>query len=187
MGEGRNKFGFKQSPLDLMGPREIEEVRVQSALNLKFLFPMFSEHEREVMAVVTLDSDFHTTSLDVLGSGSEDSISFTPRDLFRTAISTDAAYLILFHNHPNEADLQPSEKDKNLTANVQEMGKVMFIPILDHIIIGKGNTWLSMRSEGLMGLKPKSKYPTHSQAAKSEKSLLLSIDGKSMISIHHQR
>ena len=54
----------------------------------------------------------------------------------------------LSHNHPS-GNLQPSEADKGLTKNIREAGKVLDIPVLDHLII-TSETYLSFADEGLL-------------------------------------
>ena len=57
-----------------------------------------------------------------------------PRLIFRSAIDRRAAAIVVCHNHPS-GNLSPSEQDIRLTKNLVEAGKVLEIPVLDHIII----------------------------------------------------
>lgn len=68
---------------------------------------------------------------------SKGGISGTVVDLkiiFQTALKSNASSIILAHNHPS-ANLKPSEADIRITRNVREAGKILEIPLLDHLII----------------------------------------------------
>ena len=59
-----------------------------------------------------------------------------PREVFREAIRLNASAIIIAHNHPS-GDPTPSTSDINLTRKLSEASKVLEIPLLDHIIVGK--------------------------------------------------
>ena len=71
----------------------------------------------------------------------------TPREIFIQALRFQAVSLILVHNHPS-GDPQPSREDILLTRRVEEAGRMIGIPVLDHIIIGDG-TYVSMKERVL--------------------------------------
>jgi DNA repair protein RadC len=71
-----------------------------------------------------------------------------PREVFRPAIEYGAAALILAHNHPS-GESEPSEDDLRVTRKIVEVGKLMEIDVLDHIIIGNEN-YVSLRERNLM-------------------------------------
>ena len=61
-----------------------------------------------------------------------------PREIFKEAMKNSAVSLMLIHNHPS-GDVSPSIADKNFTIQVFKTGKLIGIPLLDHIIIGYNN------------------------------------------------
>jgi len=69
-----------------------------------------------------------------------------PRELFRAAVRGGAAAVILVHNHPS-GDPTPSRADLALTARLCRAGRLMGIPVLDHLIIGDGR-YVSLREHG---------------------------------------
>jgi DNA repair protein RadC len=72
---------------------------------------------------------------------SEGGISGTvadPRRIFKTAIESNAAAIILAHNHPS-GNVQPSEADIKLTRKLRDAGILLDLPVIDHIIIGDEN------------------------------------------------
>lgn len=69
-----------------------------------------------------------------------------PREVFRPAIETGAAALILVHNHPS-GDPTPSAEDVAVTHQLEAAGRTLGIPVLDHVIVGSGG-WRSVRGAG---------------------------------------
>jgi DNA repair protein RadC len=68
-------------------------------------------------------------------------------EVFREAIKSNAAGIIVVHNHPS-GDPSPSPEDLAVTRNLIEAGKLLDIPVLDHIVIGRGR-FVSMREQGM--------------------------------------
>jgi DNA repair protein RadC len=66
-----------------------------------------------------------------------DSALIHPREVFRPAVSEGAAGVILVHNHPS-GDPTPSAEDRAVTRQLAEAGRVVGIPVLDHVILGRG-------------------------------------------------
>ncbi len=71
-----------------------------------------------------------------------------PREIFATAVKKGAAGIIIAHNHPS-GDPTPSRADMTATFRIAEAGKILGIPVLDHIIIGDGR-YVSFREEKLL-------------------------------------
>ncbi|MBC8112051.1 MAG: DNA repair protein RadC [Verrucomicrobia bacterium] len=71
-----------------------------------------------------------------------------PKIIFKTALENLASAIILAHNHPS-GNLQPSQADKDLTQKMKEAGKILEIPVLDHLIIGDKN-YFSFADEGIL-------------------------------------
>jgi len=71
-----------------------------------------------------------------------------PREVFYPAIRHKAASVILVHNHPS-GDPSPSKEDYEVTKNLVEVGKLMGIPVNDHLIIGDAN-FISLRQKGFI-------------------------------------
>ncbi len=81
--------------------------------------------------------------------GTLDSALIEPRDVFVPALLAGAKAIILTHNHPS-GDSIPSDADVRVTKHMIEVGKLLKIDLLDHIIIGKGEKpWCSLRELGL--------------------------------------
>ncbi len=77
-----------------------------------------------------------------------------PREVFKEAIRTSCAAVILAHNHPS-GDPSPSAEDLRVTRQLVEAGKIIEIDVLDHVILGRrrdpdGTDFVSLRESGLV-------------------------------------
>ena len=72
-----------------------------------------------------------------------------PKIIFQTALVANASGIILCHNHPS-GNMQPSEADKRLTRKLADIGTLLEITLLDHLIIGPDEDYFSFLDEGLM-------------------------------------
>jgi DNA repair protein RadC len=69
-----------------------------------------------------------------------------PREVFASAVRESAAAVIFLHNHPS-GDPTPSLEDRHLTERLAEAGRLLGIPVLDHVIIGDGR-YVSFADQG---------------------------------------
>ena len=111
------------------------------ALHMMFL-------PQEEFRVMLLDAKQKLIRIETVSLGSLDKALVEPRDVFRPAITFNAASLVIVHNHPS-GDTQPSEQDVLLTRELCMCGIILGIEVLDHIIIGKRDH-VSFREKGLM-------------------------------------
>jgi len=103
---------------------------------------------KEIFRVVALDTKNRIVKEQVISEGTLNASIVHPRDVFRVAIVHSAASVILLHNHPS-GDPTPSQEDITLTKRLVEVGKIMEISVLDHIIIG-GGKFSSMKETRLL-------------------------------------
>jgi len=101
--------------------------------------------------------EFHVAVLDVhhrlerditVTRGLLDSSLVHPREVYRQAIAENAAAVILVHNHPS-GDPTPSPDDRTATEQMVQAGKLLGIPVQDHVIIGRGR-FVSFAEVGLL-------------------------------------
>lgn len=90
---------------------------------------------QENFVVVLLDNKNYLIKSKVIFKGSINESVAHPREIFRFAISYSATYIIAVHNHPS-GDVIPSNQDIKFTNNLIKSGKIIGIPVIDHIIIG---------------------------------------------------
>lgn len=102
--------------------------------------------KQEVFCVVYLDSKNMIIKEKELFKGTLNSSMVHPREIFKEAYIVDAVSIILIHNHPSGRVL-PSKEDMNLTKRIIEVGNIMGIKVLDHLIIGT-NKYYSFLENG---------------------------------------
>jgi len=104
--------------------------------------------DREHFRIILLNTKNHVLAVETISIGSLSSSIVHPRECFSIAIKKKAATIILVHNHPS-GNPTPSKEDQDVTKRLVEVGKLIGIDILDHIIIGDG-TSVSMKEKGLI-------------------------------------
>jgi DNA repair protein RadC len=114
----------------------------------KILAPHMMFLPQEEFRVMLLDAKQKLIRVETVSMGSLDKALVEPRDVFRPAITFNAASLVIVHNHPS-GDTQPSEQDVLLTRELCMCGIILGIEVLDHIIIGVRDH-VSFRERGLM-------------------------------------
>lgn len=90
---------------------------------------------REEFHVLLLDTRNRIIKSVRISQGGLAAAVIHPRDIFREAVKANAASLVLVHNHPS-GDPSPSRADIESTRKFSELGKMMGIPVLDHVIVG---------------------------------------------------
>lgn len=108
-----------------------------------YYMEMLRHLNTECVILVCLDGKGQLIREKKLSDGSVKMSLISPREIFMEAIQCRAVNMLLIHNHPS-GDPTPSRIDRELTANLKEMGDKMDIPLLDHIIIGD-NRYVSFR------------------------------------------
>ena len=113
-----------------------------------YAMPRFRYEDREHFAVILLNVKNHILSMPVISVGSLTASVVHPREVFKAAIQQAAASIILVHNHPS-GDPTRSKEDIEVTARMVQVGRVMDIPVLDHIILGNDN-YISLKEKGVI-------------------------------------
>jgi DNA repair protein RadC len=107
--------------------------------------------DREHFAALFLNGKHTVTGANVIAVGGQHGIgTIEPSTVFRAAIAACASAVILGHNHPS-GDPRPSEEDITTTAKLMAAGKLLGIPVVDHIIVTRDSRRMhSMVSHGTM-------------------------------------
>ena len=106
--------------------------------------------DREHFVAILLDTKNKIIGIHTVSTGSLSASVVHPRETFKAAILSNAAAMVVGHNHPS-GDPQPSREDRALTERLVAGGKLLGIPILDHVIIGDGTMHsFSFADEGLI-------------------------------------
>ena len=98
--------------------------------------------------MLALDTKNKIIGIFTISTGSLNASIIHPRDIFQRAILSNAASVILAHNHPS-GDPTPSSEDTELTKKLVDAGKILDIPILDHVVIGDGK-FVSLKERGII-------------------------------------
>ncbi len=105
-------------------------------------------YDREHFVVLYLDRKGGLIVKEDVSVGGLHSSIVHPREVFKTAVKRSAASIILAHNHPS-GDPSPSQEDIDITRRLVEVGRLMGIEVLDHVVIGE-NTYCSLKEKGLI-------------------------------------
>jgi DNA repair protein RadC len=104
--------------------------------------------ETEVLWVILLDSQSQVRGAVEVTRGLLNSSLMHPREVFRTAVVYGAAGVIVAHNHPS-GDPTPSAEDRAVTRQLVEAGRLLDIPVYDHVVLA-GDRWVSFATAGLL-------------------------------------
>jgi DNA repair protein RadC len=123
--------------LTVRGPRDLAER----------LLPQMGHLEREELRVALLNTKNSVLAIETVYRGNVSTALVRIGELFRDAVRQHAAALIVIHNHPS-GDPTPSPDDLHLTAEAVAAGRLLDVPVLDHIIVGH-DAYVSLRDRGI--------------------------------------
>ena len=102
--------------------------------------------DRECFAIALMDTRNRIIGLHIVSIGSLNASLVHPRECFKPAILANASAILLAHNHPS-GDAAPSSEDLAITARLKQVGELLGIAVLDHLVIGD-STFVSMKERG---------------------------------------
>jgi DNA repair protein RadC len=115
--------------------------------------------DREVICVINFRADGTPINCHFASIGSLNESLTHPREIFKASILSNAAFMMLMHNHPS-GKLLPSKEDTMLTDRMLQTCKLMGIPLVDHVIVGGDNTQYFSFLEKKLLKAPKIEYLT---------------------------
>ncbi|MFP3122605.1 DNA repair protein RadC [Ectobacillus funiculus] len=126
-----------------------KERRIKSPEDANVLLKQFlGEVDREYFIVLCLDTKNQPTAINVCHIGSLNASIVHPREVLKPAIISNAASIIVAHNHPSN-DPTPSREDVEVTKRLVEAGKIIGIDVLDHLIVCEEN-FVSLKEKGYL-------------------------------------
>lgn len=128
----------QEGKVPMRGPRDA----------LRALEPKLAAEDVEVFCVLLLDAQHQCFAKIEVTRGIVNSSLVHPREVFRLAIAMNASAIILAHNHPS-GDPTPSADDRAITSQLVAAGRLLDIPIHDHIIVVPGR-YVSFAEMGIM-------------------------------------
>ena len=115
---------------------------------VQFMRKELSEYDREVFCILNCTTKSQVINMNIVSMGTINASLVTGREVFKSAILSNASYVILLHNHPS-GDPQPSHHDFLVTSKLCAGGHILGIDVLDHIIVGgRTGKYHSMAKEG---------------------------------------
>jgi DNA repair protein RadC len=141
----RTKLGADGRPVHLGSP-------IARPGDISALLRSLLEHEPvEVLGVLCLTTRRRIICWHEVSRGSVNATSVDPREVFRAAISVNAAAIIAAHNHPS-GDAAPSPDDLRATRKLVDAGSILGVAVLDHVIVGH-DTCVSLRAAGVVDFR----------------------------------
>lgn len=112
-------------------------------------FMQMLRHAKEEHFIITLlDAKCKMMGYELVSKGSMTASIVHPREVYKLAIRKSAYSIIALHNHPS-GDPTPSKEDLQMTKRLKEVGELVGIPLLDHVIIGDGH-YISLKEESYL-------------------------------------
>lgn len=113
---------------------------------------LLCEMDREVVCVMNLKSDGTPINCNFASIGAVNQALAEPRELFKSAILSNAAKMILIHSYPS-GSLEPSKEDTSMTDRILKLSALLGIPLEDHIIVGGDNSsYFSFRQKEILSM-----------------------------------
>lgn len=147
---------MKDRELEVVSVRLVKDAPILSEHKIKspedaveVLGNTLCEFDREAVCVINLKSDGTPINVNFASIGGVSQSIACPREIFKSSILSNAANIILVHNHPS-GNLKPSKEDCILTDRMIKLCHMMGIPLLDHVIVGGDNSrYFSFREKGM--------------------------------------
>lgn len=140
---------FEISRRILSKTKWFSQQKISSPQDIADIFvPLLRDDVKEKFIVVCLNSANRIIKHEIISVGNLNSSVVHPREIFKVAIDNSSASIILIHNHPS-GNPEPSNEDIQITKKVVESGKILDIPVFDHLIIA-GETYTSFVEKRLI-------------------------------------
>jgi DNA repair protein RadC len=123
-------------------------IKVRRPEDVFSLIRHMSDRKQELFIAVSLNGAHEVIATRIITIGLLDRTQVHPREVFADVITDRAAAVIIAHNHPS-GDLEPSAEDFRVTGRLMQAGRVLGIPVLDHIIFSS-HGFLSFEDGGRM-------------------------------------
>ena len=122
--------------------------KISSAHDVYTHLSEYKHLDREHFICVTVDGASRIINTRVISIGTINQSLVHPREVYVNAIADKAVGILISHNHPS-GQLSPSLEDKRITKRLKEVGAIVGIELLDHVILASEG-YYSFRDEGLM-------------------------------------
>lgn len=150
----RRKFALEQAAIRLVREAPLlsdEEIRTPEDA-VRILADAFQDYDREVVGVVNLKSDNTPINMTIVSMGTLNQSIVHPREMLKAAFLSNAASILMFHNHPS-GDVTPSREDIAMTGRMQQVCMLAGVPVIDHVILGGNREFYSFRDKNVLPLE----------------------------------
>lgn len=113
-----------------------------------FFSHLIEDADREKMLILCMNTKNQPIAYGTVHIGTINSSIMHPREILKFAIMSNAASIMISHNHPS-GDPSPSQEDVNVTLRVKEAFDIVGINLLDHIIVGD-KSYVSLKNKGII-------------------------------------
>lgn len=117
---------------------------------LKLVKTAVGDTDREYFMVINLNNQNLPNSIEITSIGSLTETMVSPREVFKSAIVSNSARIILCHTHPS-GSTSPSDADIKITNALVKIGKFLDIPVIDHLIVGGDSVYSLMENGDIKG------------------------------------
>ena len=152
-GLGQAKYALLQACNEIFKRAMAEELKCHNSFTSAdtasdYLRAQLAQHEREVFAMLLLDSQHQLIAYREMFKGTINSAAVYPRELVKQAMYDNAAAVILAHNHPSGV-AEPSQADIQITQRIKQAFALVDVTVLDHFVIGHASA-VSFAQRGLL-------------------------------------
>ena len=131
-------------------PVTSEEPLTSPEAVVRALADEMSWYDREVVGVINFDNKMRPVNVNFVSMGALDQSIAHPREILKSAILSNAASMMMIHNHPSQ-DVTPSRADVEITDRMMRLCELAGIPLIDHIIVGgQGKEYFSFAEKKAM-------------------------------------
>ena len=116
---------------------------------VRLISDLLKDYDREAFVVVACATDLTPINFCIASLGTLDMTVAHPRELAKSLILSSASSMLLAHNHPSK-NLVPSRQDAETTDKMVQLGELLGIPVLDHVIVGDGEHYYSFKEHGIL-------------------------------------
>ena len=116
---------------------------------IRLMSDILKDYDREVVSIINLRADLKPINVNVVSIGALDYALVSPREVLKTTILSNAAGLIMVHNHPS-GDLQPSKQDMEVTETISNLCNLLEVKFFDHVIIGDERGYYSFYEDKIV-------------------------------------
>lgn len=145
------KYGIEQVSVRMIREAPLlSDEKIQNPQDaIRILGDVFKDYDREVVGVVHLRSDNVPINMTIVSMGCLNQSLIHPREMLKAAFLSNAASIMMFHNHPS-GSLEPSREDIAITNRMQQLCMLAGVPVVDHIIIGQSDFYYSFREKDIL-------------------------------------